>query len=112
MSLMPEIFCRGQLDIDALGLKDYANSATDLIRLPGSVKSADEGATGGRQHQCGENTEQRGFSTAVRAEQGKYLSWIDGEGNAIKSLALSVIVAKIFHLDNCGCSSLSSGWGD
>ena len=65
---MPEILVGSQLFVDALRLEDNADLPTDGGGILGCVKTHDQGAAGGRHHQCRKNAEQGGLAAAVGAE--------------------------------------------
>ncbi len=57
VSLMPEVLVGGQLEVDALRLKDDADMAAQCSGLANGVKAGNRGAAGRGNHERGKNAE-------------------------------------------------------
>ncbi len=94
---MPQVLCRGEFQIDRLGLKNHSNPSANLIRLLGGVKTRNQCAAARRQHERGKNPEQCCLAAAVRAKQPKDFARCYIERNAFECRALAIAVAYIFN---------------
>src|SRR5580700_10101914 len=97
MSLMPEILVGGELEVDALGLKDHADLAAYAGRLLRGIATHDGGAAGGGEHQGGKNPEERGLAAAIRTKQAKQFGRTHGERNAVESSAVLVAMEHVLN---------------
>ena len=115
MSLMPEILVGGEFEVDALGLKDHADLATQTRRLARGIATHDGSAPRGRKHKSGKNAEECGLAAAVGAEQSEQFRRTHVEGNAIQSRAVAVAMHQVLD-GNDGCegrrSDFRSGVGE
>ena len=107
VSLVTQVLVGGELTIDALGLKDNTNLASQAVRVLGSVASHDEGMTGGGQHQGRKNPEERSFATTIWTEQPEEFRRSDLERNTIQSGTAFVAVNDILN----GNYSIAHGGG-
>ena len=74
MSLMPKILVGGELQINALRLKDHADLPPQARRFLRRIVAHDRSAARAWKHQGGENPEERGLAAAVGTEQAEQLS--------------------------------------
>ena len=97
MSLVPQVLVRGQLRINALGLKHDADLTSQAGRVLRRIASHHQGAAAGRNHQGGENSEQRGLAAAVRAKQAKQFRRAHVERNSIQRRAVLVAMDNVLY---------------
>src|SRR5215472_16418496 len=96
VSLMPEIFFRGELDVDALCLEDDADLAAEAVGIFGGVGAENDGAASARKHQGRENAEERSFAAAVWAEQAEQFGGAHVEGHVVEGGAVLVFMDDVF----------------
>src|ERR1035437_3043596 len=107
VSLMPEIFIRGELGIDALGLEDDANVAAPRSGLANRVQPSDHGAAGSRDHERGKNSEQSSLAAAVWTEETEEFGGANVERDAVERDAILVAMHEIVK----GNDGLGRGFG-
>ena len=71
VALMPQVFVRSQLRVDALRLKHDANLTAEAGGILSGIASHDHRATGGWDHQRREDSKEGGLAAAVGAEQAE-----------------------------------------
>src|ERR1700754_5156036 len=111
MSDVFEVLGGGEFYVDAGSLKDDTNLLAQSSGILRRVEAHDDSATASGKHQRGEDTEHRGFATAVRTKQSEDLGRENIEGNAIERLAIAIGMAEILHGDDT-TSSLGAGFGN
>src|SRR6266496_541475 len=99
MALVTKVLRRGELQVDALGLKDYANFAPQLTWFPSRIVPQDESTTSDRNHQCGENAKHCRLPTAVRAKQAKQFRRTNVERHSVQGSAIAITVHNLAHDD-------------
>ena len=77
MSMMPKVLCGGELFIQAGGLEDDADALADFLHIVGSVEAEHLHGAARRGDQGGEDSEERGFAAAVRAEESEDFAGLD-----------------------------------
>src|SRR5882672_12687346 len=100
MTLMPEIFVGGELQIDALCLKYDADLPPQGRGFLRRVAAHDSGAACCRQHQGRKNPEERGLAAAVRAQQAEQLRGAHVERNAVESGPVPVAMYQVLNGNN------------
>src|SRR5712692_1779055 len=103
MTLVPKIFRRSQLHIDALGLEDDSDLAAQLVGFPGDVVSHDEGAPANRDHQGGKNSKQSSLAAAIWTEQAEQFCMAHFERNPVQSRTAVVAVHQILDGNDSRC---------
>ena len=71
MTLVAKVLGRGELQVNALGLKHHADFSPQLTWFLRGIVSQDERAPPNRNHQRGKNAKYRGLSAAVRPKQAE-----------------------------------------
>src|SRR5258706_14147651 len=94
---MPKILVRGELQVDALGLKDHADLPPHSRQLLRRIAAHDGGAACGGKHQGRENPEQRGFAAAVRSQQAEQFRGTYVERNVVQSSAGLVAMQQVVY---------------
>src|SRR5580704_1845774 len=102
MSLMREIFVSRKFEVDALGLKDYADLTPQAGCVLRGVAAHNGGAAGGWEHQGGKNAEERCFAAAVRTKETEQFRRTDVERDAVQGGAALVAMDEVLHR-NYGC---------
>ena len=62
-----------------LGLEDHTNLASQARGIDGDSVTHDDRMACGRHHKRGENAEEGGFATAVRAKKAEEFGWANIE---------------------------------
>ena len=106
--MVPEIFKRSQLPVHMLRLEDDPNLPPNLARLLSHVQTEDRSVAGAWRQQGGQDSQQGGFSSTVRAEQSKDFPLPHLEGDSRQSLSLSVVAGQVSDFDNGWSSHI---WG-
>src|ERR1700733_14729054 len=94
MACVAEILFDGELDVQRARLEDDAGLLAHLRGLLCDVEAADGGEAARRDHQGGEDAEERGLAGAVGAEQAEDLRRRDGEGEMVEREAAAVVVGE------------------
>ncbi len=92
MALMPQIFPRRELWIDALRLKDHANAAAQGPGFADGVEAGDGGPPGGRHHERREYAEEGRLAAAIGSKQSEQFGRLHVERDTIQSGAVRVAV--------------------
>jgi hypothetical protein len=109
VSLMPEVFVGGELRVDALGLENDADVAAQGSGLANRVQASDGGAAGGRDHERGENAEERCFAAPVWTEEPEEFGGADFERDAVERDAILVAMHQV--VNGNGNDGLGRGFG-
>src|SRR5215813_11644986 len=83
MALMHQIFCGGELHIDAPCLSDNANPAADLIWLCRGIETSHVRSPTSGDHQRCEDSEQRCLAATVWAQEAKSFCRPDIQRHAV-----------------------------
>jgi hypothetical protein len=100
VSLVPEVFVGGELEVDALRLKNDTDVAAQGSGLTNGIEAGDHGAARSGDHERGKNSKESCLAAAVWAEQSKKLGRADIERDAVKRGALLVAMDKIANGNN------------
>src|SRR6266849_1390848 len=101
MSLVPQVFIRGQLGIHALRLEDNANLPPHVRRILSRIVSHDNGPTRRRDHQGRENPEESRFSAAIRAQQSEQLCRPHVERNSVQRCPVLIPMNQVLNGNYC-----------
>src|SRR5436309_4113385 len=99
MTLVAKVLRRGELQVDALGLKNYANFAPQQTWFPSRIVPEDESTAPDRNHQCGENAKHCRLPTTVRAKQAKQFRRTNVERHSVQGGAIAITVHYLAHDD-------------
>src|SRR5205807_9599947 len=100
MPLMPEVLVSGELQVNALRLEDYTDLPPQSRWFLRGIVAHDGGAACGGKHQGRKNPEERGFATAVGAEQAEQFRRAHIERNAVQGSAVLVAMHKVLDRDD------------
>ena len=95
-----QVLFRRELDVDALGLEDYADVAAHQRGLARDIVSHDQGAAAGRKHQRRKNAERCRLAAAVGAQQAEDLRGTHIERDAGQRDTIAVLMAKRLQLND------------
>ena len=73
MALVAKVLSRGQFEVDALGLENYADFAADAVGIFRNIVAQNGSAAGCGHHQRGKDPKERGFAAAVGAKKAEQL---------------------------------------
>lgn len=104
MALMPQVLVGGEFRVDALALEDHADLAAQLGGLFGGVETCYNSPTRSGNHERGKNSEERGFSAAVGAEQAEEFRGTNVKGNSVESRTVFIAMDEVLNGDYRGLS--------
>ena len=98
---MDEVLLCRELHVNAARLKHHANLAAHAIRVKRDVMAQDQRAAFARQHQGGEDAEERRLAAAIRAQQAEDLGAVHIKADAVQRHAIAILVVEAFNADHC-----------
>jgi hypothetical protein len=99
MTLMHEIFARGQLLIEAGRLKDYADALTDGGAVGKNVEAENSCRSVLRRDQRREDSKKRCLAAAVGPQEAEDFARVGVERDVVKRDAITVAMREMLNLD-------------